>query len=165
MNTLLPLIVICTLVITGNSQASLAAPVSYDINLVTYSKRTKTVTVNASIRNLSNEVQVINPRGLTFRIVYVKQPVALKNGGTINGQAFTSNSETMDFTIKPVYIELNPNDRFTKVLRLKVNDNCFERGRKYKLQLAYGQVEDEQFRSLDVWKGVIFSNEVAFQFT
>ena len=61
---------------------------------------------------------------------------------------------------QPTFVILKPSESYSKKITLVLDKELFAQSRKYELQIGYGQFFRTQFQNIDVWNGVIKSNEI-----
>lgn len=157
---LLFIFAMCGSVISQNRKP---LPLVYDISLIEVKKNDKMLIVSSQIKNLSNKKVVINEDSLLFRVIYSKVGKKMPQGGTTNGEALTVNTESPSGDNHGDYLTLLPKQSYTKILKLKIEDDFFEQERTFKLLLIYGQFADALFDNIKVWKGRLNSNEMTFE--
>lgn len=115
--------------------------------------------VHATIKNIGKDDVVIDAGQIGYSTSFLS--VTEEDGGS-GGEAFHSVGDNRG-DYNPTFVVLSPGKTYTRRLSLILDREFFKLGRRYSLQIAYGQFKPQMYEGKKVWEGNLESDEAEFQ--
>lgn len=141
-------------------------PLKYTIKLSRVDQKERSVSIELAVKNVSDRIIIMDKKAVRYKLTFVKHGKVQGDGGVgpSLGRVFSGHpSSDVD---QRDFLSLSPNGTFrgTETLHFSSsNDDFFENGHSYSVSLTYGFFYREQVDGIDVWRGVVESNDLCFK--
>jgi hypothetical protein len=143
------------------AQNDAKCPFEYKLSLRKFNREAKTLTVNLSLKNISDKSVVIDKNSLSYKLMFQKIGTELDEGGISSGEVLTTTGHHGN-EYEGNYLILSPGRSYSSTRIFNLNEKFFDEKRTFILSIVYGQFLGVQFENLNVWEGTIKSNELSF---
>lgn len=143
------------------AQNNTNCPFEYKLSLRKFNREAKTLTVNLSLKNISDKSVVIDKNSLSYKLMFQKVGIELDDGGVSGGDVLTTTGHHGN-EYEGNYLILSPGNSYSRTRIFNLDEKFFDEKRTFILSIVYGQFSDVQFENLDVWEGTVKSNELIF---
>lgn len=116
----------------------------------------KSVGVTAKLTNFGDNPIIIDTNQIGYQTTFswsVSKPKGNEGGASsFIGHDYRENRSN--------FVVLKPKESFTTNSLFVFNEEFFSKAKKFKMKISYGQFSAKKYENMDIWQGVIDSNEI-----
>lgn len=109
------------------------------------------------LTNTTKEPIIIDTKRIGYETNFIWSENVSK--GNAGGAVTFINDVSQDY--KPAFLLLKPQESYSEIKSFLFDKMLFSKPRNYRMQISYGQFLKTKYEDVQVWRGVIESNEIS----